>query len=123
MSQSSMIEIFMYQVGQLFLLPVLSLVALLFVYALYVLGSFTVQALSGGSTTVTTGSSVQITQGAGTYFVYATCTQNGTTSPVSATTTIRVQPNAGSFVANPGSASQTPCAAGSFQPVMVLGPC
>ncbi len=45
MSQSSMIEIFMYQVGQLFLLPVLSLVALLFVYALYVLGSFTVQAL------------------------------------------------------------------------------
>ena len=45
MSQSSMIEIFMYQVGQLFLLPVLALVALLFVYALYVLGSFTVQAL------------------------------------------------------------------------------
>ncbi len=45
MSQSSMIEIFMYQVGQLFLLPVLGLVALLFVYALYVLGSFTVQAL------------------------------------------------------------------------------
>jgi biopolymer transport protein ExbB/TolQ len=45
MSQSSMIEIFMYQVGQLFLLPVLALVALLFVYALYVLGSFLVQAL------------------------------------------------------------------------------
>lgn len=45
MSQSSMIEIFMYQVGQLFLLPVLALVALLFVYALYALGSFTVQAL------------------------------------------------------------------------------
>lgn len=45
MSQSSTIEIFMYQVGQLFLLPVLGLVALLFVYALYVLGSFMVQAL------------------------------------------------------------------------------
>jgi biopolymer transport protein ExbB/TolQ len=45
MSQSSMIEIFMYQVGQLFLLPVLALVALLFVYALYVLGAFIVQAL------------------------------------------------------------------------------
>lgn len=40
-----MIEIFMYQVGQLFLLPVLVLVALLFVYALYVLGAFSVQAL------------------------------------------------------------------------------
>ncbi|TXH90927.1 MAG: MotA/TolQ/ExbB proton channel family protein [Rhodoferax sp.] len=35
----------MYQVGQLFLLPVLGLVALLFVYALYVLGAFAVQAL------------------------------------------------------------------------------
>jgi len=45
MSQSSTIEIFMYQVGQLFLLPVLGLVALLFVYALYVLGAFAVQAL------------------------------------------------------------------------------
>lgn len=45
MNQSSMIEIFMYQVGQLFLLPVLALVALLFVYALYVLGAFVVQAL------------------------------------------------------------------------------
>ncbi len=45
MSQSSTIEILMYQIGQLFLLPVLALVALLFVYALYVLGSFTVQAL------------------------------------------------------------------------------
>ena len=44
MSQSSTIEIFMYQVGQLFLLPVLGLVALLFVYALYVLGAFVVQA-------------------------------------------------------------------------------
>ena len=50
MSQSSMIEIFMYQVGQLFLLPVLTLVALLFVYALYVLGSFTVQALQRRNT-------------------------------------------------------------------------
>jgi biopolymer transport protein ExbB/TolQ len=45
MGQSSTIEIFMYQVGQLFLLPVLGLVALLFVYALYVLGTFVVQAL------------------------------------------------------------------------------
>lgn len=45
MSQSSSLEILMYQIGQLFLVPVLALVALLFVYALYVLGSFTVQAL------------------------------------------------------------------------------
>lgn len=45
MTQSSMIEMLMYQVGQLFLLPVLGLVALLFLYALYVLGGFVVQAL------------------------------------------------------------------------------
>ena len=45
MSQSSSLEILMYQIGQLFLVPVLALVALLFVYALYVLGTFTVQAL------------------------------------------------------------------------------
>lgn len=45
MTDSSVIEIFMYQVGQLFLLPVLGLVALLFAYALYALGGFAVQAL------------------------------------------------------------------------------
>ena len=45
MTESSMIEIFMYQVGQLFLLPVLGLVALLFAYALYALGGFVVQSL------------------------------------------------------------------------------
>lgn len=45
MTQSSMIELLMYQVGQLFLLPVLGLVALLFLYALYALGGFVVQAL------------------------------------------------------------------------------
>ncbi len=45
MTDSSMIEIFMYQVGQLFLLPVLGLVVLLFAYALYSLGGFAVQAL------------------------------------------------------------------------------
>lgn len=45
MNQSSTIELFMYQVGQLFLLPVLALVGLLFFYALYVLGAFAVQAL------------------------------------------------------------------------------
>lgn len=44
MTDSSMIEILMYQVGQLFLLPVLGLVALLFAYALYALGGFVVQA-------------------------------------------------------------------------------
>jgi biopolymer transport protein ExbB/TolQ len=45
MTNSSMIEIFMYQIGQLFLLPILGLVALLFIYALYALGGFSVQAL------------------------------------------------------------------------------
>lgn len=45
MTESSTIEIFMYQVGQLFLLPVLGLVALLFVYALYALGGFVVQSM------------------------------------------------------------------------------
>lgn len=44
MSQSASIELLMYQIGQIFLLPVLALVALLFVYALYALGSFVVQA-------------------------------------------------------------------------------
>ena len=44
MTESYMIEIFMYQVGQLFLLPVLGLVVLLFAYALYALGGFAVQA-------------------------------------------------------------------------------
>lgn len=44
MSSSSMIETLMYQIGQLFLLPVLVLVALLFLYSLYVLGGFAVQA-------------------------------------------------------------------------------
>jgi hypothetical protein len=45
MNESTLIEVFMYQVGQLFLLPVLGLVALLFLYALYALGGFIVQAL------------------------------------------------------------------------------
>ena len=44
MSSSSTIENLMYQIGQLFLLPVLVLVALLFLYSLYVLGGFAVQA-------------------------------------------------------------------------------
>lgn len=44
MSSTSLIESLMYQIGQLFLLPVLALVALLFLYSLYVLGSFVVQA-------------------------------------------------------------------------------
>jgi len=44
MSSSSTIEVLMYQIGQLFLLPVLGLVALLFLYSLYVLGGFAVQA-------------------------------------------------------------------------------
>ncbi|MCW2313629.1 MotA/TolQ/ExbB proton channel family protein [Rhodoferax antarcticus] len=39
-----MIETLMYQTGQLFLLPVLGLVALLFFYALYAVGAFVVQA-------------------------------------------------------------------------------
>lgn len=45
MKENTMIELLMYQIGQLFLLPVLGLVALLFVYALYALGAFVVQAL------------------------------------------------------------------------------
>ena len=43
MSSSSTIENLMYQIGQLFLVPVLVLVALLFLYSLYVLGGFAVQ--------------------------------------------------------------------------------
>lgn len=45
MNESSAIELIMYQIGQLFLLPVLVLVALIFAYALYALGSFAVQAV------------------------------------------------------------------------------
>jgi biopolymer transport protein ExbB/TolQ len=45
MTESSLIELLMYQIGQLFLLPVLALVALLFVYAQYALGRFAVQAV------------------------------------------------------------------------------
>lgn len=45
MNESSLIELLMYQIGQLFLLPVLALVAALFAYALYCLGGFAVQAL------------------------------------------------------------------------------
>ncbi|MBI5898826.1 MAG: MotA/TolQ/ExbB proton channel family protein [Rhodocyclales bacterium] len=44
MNESSAIELIMYQIGQLFLLPVLALVALMFAYALYILGMFAVQA-------------------------------------------------------------------------------
>ena len=44
MNDSTLIELLMYQIGQLFLLPVLGLVGLLFVYALWVLGRFAVQA-------------------------------------------------------------------------------
>lgn len=44
MSTSSEIEILMYEVGQWFLLPVLLLVALVFLYALYALGGFVMQA-------------------------------------------------------------------------------
>ncbi len=43
MNESSLIELLMYQIGQLFLLPVLTLVAALFAYALYCLGGFAVQ--------------------------------------------------------------------------------
>jgi len=43
MSSSSLLESLMYQIGQLFLLPVLTLVGLLFLYSLYVLGGFAVQ--------------------------------------------------------------------------------
>lgn len=45
MNQSSIIELVMYQIGQIFLLPVLVLVAALFAYAFYILGAFIVQAL------------------------------------------------------------------------------
>lgn len=45
MTESSTLELLMYQVGQLFLLPVLLLVAAMFAYALYALGIFAVQAL------------------------------------------------------------------------------
>lgn len=44
MNESSVLELLMYQIGQLFLLPVLLLVAAMFAYALYALGSFAVQA-------------------------------------------------------------------------------
>ena len=43
MTQTSVIELMMYQIGQLFLLPVLVLVAAMFGYSLYALGSFCVQ--------------------------------------------------------------------------------
>ena len=43
MTESSTIELIMYQIGQLFLLPVLLLVAAMFAYALYALGGFAVQ--------------------------------------------------------------------------------
>lgn len=45
MTESSLLELLMYQIGQLFLLPVLLLVAAMFAYALYALGSFAVQML------------------------------------------------------------------------------
>ncbi|WP_310449630.1 MotA/TolQ/ExbB proton channel family protein [Sulfuritalea sp.] len=45
MNESSIIELVMYQIGQLFLLPVLLLVAAMFAYALYALGGFVVQML------------------------------------------------------------------------------
>jgi biopolymer transport protein ExbB/TolQ len=45
MIQTNLIELIMYQIGQLFLLPVLLLVGLMFAYSLYVLGSFCVQTL------------------------------------------------------------------------------
>jgi biopolymer transport protein ExbB/TolQ len=41
---NSMIETLMYQLGQVFMLPVLATVALLFLYAFYALGAFLVQA-------------------------------------------------------------------------------
>ena len=43
MTENSTLELLMYQIGQLFLLPVLLLVAAIFAYALYALGSFAVQ--------------------------------------------------------------------------------
>lgn len=43
MTENSTLELLMYQIGQLFLLPVLLMVAALFAYALYALGSFAVQ--------------------------------------------------------------------------------
>jgi biopolymer transport protein ExbB/TolQ len=45
MTESTAIELLMYQIGQLFLLPVLLLVAAMFAYSLYALGTFGVQAL------------------------------------------------------------------------------
>lgn len=45
MIESSAIELWMYQVGQLFMLPVLILVAAMFAYSLYALGSFLMQTL------------------------------------------------------------------------------
>ena len=45
MIQTSTIELLMYQVGQLFLLPVLLLVAAMFAYSLYALGGFLLQTL------------------------------------------------------------------------------
>jgi biopolymer transport protein ExbB/TolQ len=45
MQETSTIELLMYQIGQLFLLPVLVLVGLIFAYALYALGSFGVQGI------------------------------------------------------------------------------
>lgn len=45
MIESSAIELLMYQVGQLFMLPVLVLVAAMFAYSLYALGGFVVQLL------------------------------------------------------------------------------
>lgn len=44
---SSLIENSMYTVAQLFLLPTLALIALLFLYAFWVLGAFVVQACAG----------------------------------------------------------------------------
>lgn len=45
MTESTTLELLMYQIGQLFLLPVLLLVAAMFAYALYALGTFAVQAV------------------------------------------------------------------------------
>lgn len=43
MNESSTIELLMYEIGQLFLLPVLVLVAAMFAYSLYALGGFLLQ--------------------------------------------------------------------------------
>jgi hypothetical protein len=42
---TSTLELLMYQIGQLFLFPVLVLVAAMFAYSFYALGSFILQAL------------------------------------------------------------------------------